>query len=716
MKDLLSADKRPIALVVDDDRGARLLATALLEEAGFRVEQASDGFDALSVFERVTPGIVLLDVVMPKMDGFEVCREIRKSEQGLHIPVLMMTGLDDIESINRAYEAGATDFITKPINWAILHHRLRYMWRASLMSDNLRKSEMKNRALINALPDLLLRIDKDGGILELKESSGFDRVFSPARLTAGTIGEVFSGEVSQLIMDRLARAITSGEMQFFEHKFQLDENTYYYDWRIVNSGKDEALAIVRDITERKRTEERIFRLAYHDLLTGLLNRNSFKDHLAQAVAHAQRHGRYVATLFLDLDRFKRINDTFGYKVGDLLLQAVAARIQDCVRKSDKMARHVAGEWSQSVSRLGGDEFTILLPEINHIQDTAKVAKRILEAVSRPQIIAGHEIFITGSMGITVYPLDGADPDTLLKNADAAMYSAKEQGRNNFQFYSESMNASSFKRLALENALRKALDREELSIHFQPQVNINSGQVTGMEGLLRWEHPEIGRVSPADFIPLAEETGLIVPIGEWVLCKACIQNKMLQDLGLPSKRVSVNISSVQFRPGSLVKAVTHALDISGLDPSCLELELTESALMKNMEESSQILHELKSMGLRVAIDDFGTGYSSLAYLTRFPLDILKIDRSFIRDIPADQDNAAIATAIIAMAHSLNLEVIGEGVETEEQLLFLQKQGCDAVQGYYFSPALPVDELKKYLEREPEISAKLSGVNSRKRLCA
>ncbi len=489
---------------------------------------------------------------------------------------------------------------------------------------------------------------------------------------------------------------------------QVGEDARYYEWRIVGSGKDEALAVVRDITERKRTEERVFRLAYYDILTGLLNRNSFKDHLAQAVAHAQRHRRYVATLFLDLDRFKRINDTFGYKVGDLLLQSVAERIQEGVRKSDKAARHVEAQFSHSVSRLGGDEFTILLPEIRHVQDSANVAKRILDTLSRPLVIAGHEIFITGSIGITVYPMDGGDADTLLKNADAAMYSAKEQGRNNYQFYSEAMNASSLKRLSLENALRKALDRQEFLVYYQPQIHINSGKIVGMEALLRWKHPEIGLVSPGDFIPLAEETGLIVPIGEWVLNAACTYNKALQMMGLPPRRMAVNISSLQFRPQSLVAAITRALNASGLDPCWLELELTESAVMKNMEESSGILRELKQMGLRVAIDDFGTGYSSLAYLKRFPLDILKIDGSFIRDIPGDRDNEAIAAAIIAMAHSLNLEVIAEGVETQNQFVFLRDHRCGAVQGYLFSPALPGEEMKKYLTREPELRARVAGI--------
>ncbi|MGA2225839.1 MAG: bifunctional diguanylate cyclase/phosphodiesterase, partial [Syntrophobacteraceae bacterium] len=342
-------------------------------------------------------------------------------------------------------------------------------------------------------------------------------------------------------------------------------------------------------------------------------------------------------------------------------------------------------------------------EVNRIQDAAKVAKRILDTISRPLIIAGHEIFITGSIGITVYPLDGEDPDTLLKNADAAMYNAKEQGRNNYQFYSEAMNASSFKRLSLENALRKALDRQEFLLYYQPQIDINSGKIVGLEALLRWKHPEIGLVPPGDFIPLAEETGLIVPIGEWVLSTACIFNEALQKMGMSPIRMAVNISSIQFRPYSLVASITRALKESGLDSSLLEIELTESAIMKNMEESSSILRELKQMGLRVAIDDFGTGYSSLAYLKRFPLDILKIDRSFIRDIPGDRDNEAIAAAIIAMAHSLNLEVIAEGVETEIQLAFVREHGCDAVQGYFYSPALPGEEIKEFLRTNLELMA-------------
>ncbi len=694
---------QPFALVIDDDRGARLLACKLLEDAGFRVGEASDGLEGMAAFERLKPGIVLLDVVMPNIDGFSVCTSIRKSPGGEHIPVLMMTGLDDIDSINRAYQAGATDFITKPINWTILKHRLRYILRADTMSSDLRKSEAKNRALLNALPDMLLQIGRDGNILDIKSQNGFDHGFSPGKLLSKKIDEVFSMEVSAQIMEHLNLALYTRDMQFFEHKLHQDENLYHYEWRIVNNGPDEALAIVRDITERKQTEEKVELLAYHDPLTGLLNRHSFKEHLENAVESARRQGRYVGTLFLDLDRFKRINDTLGYNVGDLLLQGVAERILESVRKSDKAARQVNNISSSSISRLGGDEFTILLPEIRQVQDTSKVAQRLLDSLARPFAIAGHEIFVSGSIGITVFPLDGEDADTLLKNADSAMYGAKEQGRNNFQFYSESMNAASLKKLALETSLRKALDRQEFMLYFQPQVEIDSGKTTGMEVLLRWRHPELGLVPPIDFIPLAEETGMIVPIGEWVLAAACIRNKALQEMGLEPRRVAVNISSLQFRRQSLLASVTRALNISGLDPAYLELELTESAIMKNWEESSRILQELKAMGLRVAIDDFGTGYSSLAYLKRFPLDVLKIDCSFIRDIPDDQDNAAIATAIIAMAHSLNLKVVAEGVETREQLAFLANLGCDEVQGYLFSQALPADQIEAYLRKEERRSA-------------
>jgi EAL domain-containing protein (putative c-di-GMP-specific phosphodiesterase class I) len=367
-----------------------------------------------------------------------------------------------------------------------------------------------------------------------------------------------------------------------------------------------------------------------------------------------------------------------------------------VRKSDVIARFSNEHIINTVARLGSDEFIILLTEIEDAQDAAKVAQRILEVFSHPFILDYHEVFITASIGITVYPYDGEDVDTLLKNAGTAMYHAKDQGRNNYQFYNQAMNTTSLEKLALENNLRRALDRQQFLVYYQPQLDIRTGAIIGMEALIRWQHPERGLVQPAAFISLAEETGLIVPIGEWVLRTACVQNKAWQVAGFPPFRVTVNLSSSQFRQKTLIRTIGQALDDAGMDPRYLELELTESNIMKDAETTITMLHELKSMGLRLSIDDFGTGYSSLSYLKRFPFDTVKVDRSFVKNVTTDPDNAAITTAIIAMAHSLNLEVIAEGVETKQELAFLSKQQCDGMQGYLFSPPVPPAQATQFLK--------------------
>jgi diguanylate cyclase (GGDEF)-like protein/PAS domain S-box-containing protein len=453
---------------------------------------------------------------------------------------------------------------------------------------------------------------------------------------------------------------------------------------------------VQDITGRKQAEEQIAYLAYHDTLTGLPNRRLFKDRLTHTLAHSRRHGHLAATIFLDLDRFKRINDTLGHSVGDVLLQEVAKRLVNCVRKSDSVGRPFVDEFTTDVARLGGDEFTVLLTEIREIQDAAKVARRILAALLEPFYLDSQEIFVSASIGITVYPSDGEDAESLLKNAEAAMYHAKDQGKDNYQFYNDSMNAASSKKLALENRLRKALERGEFLLYYQPQLDIFTEEIIGAEALIRWRHPEMGLVFPGEFIGLAEETGLITEIGEWVLTSACLQNKAWQDAGLKRIRLAVNLSSRQFQQKELIEMISRALAMSGLDPRFLELELTESIVMPNAEEAVSTLQQLKAMGVRISLDDFGTGYSSLSYLKKFPLDTLKIDQSFLRDIASDPDSTAITKAIIAMGHSLNLRVIAEGVETEHQLAFLREQGCDEAQGYFFSPPLPADEFRLLFE--------------------
>ncbi|MCG3110934.1 MAG: EAL domain-containing protein [Candidatus Manganitrophus sp. SB1] len=457
---------------------------------------------------------------------------------------------------------------------------------------------------------------------------------------------------------------------------------------------------VIDITERKLSEERLQYLANHDSLTGLPNRALFMEHLRLALMTAKRHQRLVAVLFLDLDRFKLINDTLGHGVGDLLLKGVADRLNICLRRTDTVARLNA--MNGTVARLGGDEFTLLLTDIAQTQDVPIVVQRIVNIFMTPFFVEGHELFVTPSVGISLYPNDGDTPDKLLRNADTALYRAKEQGRNNYQFYLPEMNAKVSERLAMENSLRKALEKNEFLLHYQPQVDLNTGAIVGMEALVRWHHAESGLISPAKFIPLAEETGLILPIGEWVLRTACAQNKAWQEAGLPPIRVAVNLSGRQFQQRNLIETVRRILTETGLGAEFLELELTESILMQKIEIITSVLSELEGMGIQISVDDFGTGYSSLSYLKRFPISNLKVDRSFVSDITTDPDDAAITSAIINMAHSLKLKVVAEGVETAEQLAFLRSLKCDGMQGYFFSRPLAAEEATKLLVEKKGIS--------------
>ncbi|MDO9386980.1 MAG: PAS domain S-box protein [Thiobacillus sp.] len=445
------------------------------------------------------------------------------------------------------------------------------------------------------------------------------------------------------------------------------------------------VGIQNDITERKTHETRLEYQANYDTLTGLANRNLFQDRLSQALISARRIGRSLAVLFIDLDNFKNINDSLGHDAGDALLTQVAARLAGSVREGD------------TVSRQGGDEFVLVLSEIREDDDVPIVMQKILKAMSAPFDINGRALRITCSIGIASYPKDGEDRQTLLKNADAAMYRAKELGRNNAQYYSTEMNVRAMERLVLENGLHHALERDEFLLHYQPQVDLRSGEIAGMEALVRWRHPELGLVSPAMFIPVAEDSGLIVALGEWVLRTACAQNKALQLAGLKPISVAVNLSARQFRQPDLVERVAAILGETGLDPACLELELTESLVMQNVEETISTLGKLKAMGIKLSIDDFGTGYSSLSYLKRFPIDTLKIDQSFVRDITTDPDDAAIAKSIISMAHDMQLRVIAEGVETEAQKSFLQQRHCDEMQGYLFSRPVPAAEFETLLRK-------------------
>jgi diguanylate cyclase (GGDEF)-like protein len=440
--------------------------------------------------------------------------------------------------------------------------------------------------------------------------------------------------------------------------------------------------VYREVTVRRQTEEKLRIVATHDPLTALPNRTLLHERLSHALAKAQRHGRQLAVLLVDLDRFKHVNDTLGHEAGDTLLQGAARRIYDCLRETDTMARQ------------GGDEFVVLMDELADREPVTRVSQRILDAMIEPFVIDGHEIHVTASIGISVYPDDGR---TLLRNADVALYLAKEKGKNNYQFYSAQIDNFSRERLALESGLRRALERDELSLHYQPKVDVATGRTCGMEALLRWQHPQMGLVAPDRFIPIAEESGLIRPIGAWVLKTACMQNRAWQRQGMQRFPVAVNLSPCQFAEESLFDDIKSALSASGLAASDLELEITESMVMNDPEQAIGILRRLKDLGIRVAIDDFGTGYSSLAYLKRFPIDSVKVDRSFVEDIPEDVNSMAIAQAVIAMAHSLRLKVVAEGVESEAQLSFLRSEGCDEIQGHYFSAAHAASEIFEIMRR-------------------
>ncbi len=542
-------------LIVDDDRSTRTALRFALQRDGFNIEEAENGEQCLSMLPTLRPDVILMDAVMPLLDGFAACARIQELPNGGSMPVLMVTALDDTSSVERAFAVGACDYIPKPIHFTVLSQR------------------------------------------------------------------------------------------------------------------------IKRIIEANRAEQHIRHLAYNDVLTGLPNRAMFIDQLGQLIETARAGGESVAVMFLDLDRFKYVNDTLGHEVGDRLLVAVAQRIRRSVRNAD------------CVARLGGDEFTVVLSNVNGPSPAVAAAQNICRALATPFQIDGHDIFVSTSVGISLYPHDGIDVDTLLKHADTAMYRAKKTN-SGFQFFEAAMGDTISEHLLLENDLRRALERRELEVFYQPQARLNSRRIVGMEALIRWRHPTRGLVSPLDFIPLAEETGLIIPIGEWVLRTACAQIQQWIADGFPPLSVAVNLSGRQLLQQDFVATVERALADTGLPPHLLELEITESILMEHAEETLRILQRLRALGTRLAIDDFGTGYSSLAYLKRFPVNVIKIDRSFVKDLPDDSDDAAIVTGIIALAHSLRLEVVAEGVETEAQVDFLRGKSCELMQGYLLSEPLPV----------------------------
>jgi predicted signal transduction protein with EAL and GGDEF domain/AmiR/NasT family two-component response regulator len=700
-----------VVLVADDDPVMRLLMVEMLEGVNLDAIEAENGARAVELTRECSPDLILMDVEMPRMDGFAACRAIRDLENGATVPIVMVTGGDDLEAVTNAYEAGATDFVSKPINWPILGHRVLYVLRASDAIVRLRIADAQNRAVLAAIPDTFFRMNGGGIYLDYepgRESPGREgrgvRDVVPADECVGKhVSDVLPRDIAERMLEQVEVALRIQQVRSVEYELIRFGQAQHFEARLVATGANEVLGLVRDISERKRAEEQIRRLAYCDSLTGIPNRQAFLEMLERELQRSKIGNKKFAVLFMDLDAFKRINDTLGHNVGDQLLQQVSDRLRDTIRPSDLLSRgdSLTREGGDprpdtNLARLGGDEFTILIPDLDRVEHALNVAHRVKDAMRRPFIIEGNEIFVTASIGISLFPEDGDDCNSLLKFADTAMYHAKNCGKNNAKLYSSSLTMQIMSHVKLEVGLRKALQNDELYLLYQPQLDVRSSEIVGVEALVRWRHAERGVISPTEFIPLAEETGLIVPIGEWVLRTACSQARAWQKLMRRPVRMAVNLSAKQFKDENLSQIVLSALHDTGLDPRLLELELTEGTLMDDAKATLATLEQLRGIGVYLSIDDFGTGYSSMNYLKRFDVRALKIDRSFISGLPQDSENAAITRAIIAMAHGLKMVVVAEGVETGEQLVLLEEYGCDLVQGFYLGRPAPADTVTGMLQ--------------------
>ena len=618
-------------LIVDDKQANVLLLERMLHGAGYTCVTST--LDPRAVYELHREhryNLILLDLQMPGMDGFEVMTLLKTLDSNSYLPVLVITAQPEHKL--RALQFGVRDFISKPFDLPEVLTRIHNMLEVQLLHR-----EMQHHSQV-----------LEQTVQELRDTETGLRLSQVALLTESAA--------------------------LADHAQQLQRANEHL---VMSTIAAHELA-----EEIGRAKLQMAYLAQHDALTGLPNRILLNDRLTQAMALAQRQGKQLALMFLDLDRFKYINDSLGHSVGDQLLLSVAHHLTAAVRGSD------------TVCRQGGDEFVILLADVEHARDAALSAEKILTALTAPHRIDQLELHVTVSIGISIYPEDGQDVDSLIKSADTAMYHAKENGRNNFQFFEPNMNALAVERHAIESGLRRAMERQELVLHYQPKINLESGTITGVEALVRWQHPQRGLILPEQFVWIAEDCGLIIPIGTWVLGEACRQAQSWQDAGLPPMAVAVNISAIQFRHRDFLEHLTRILKDTGLAPHCLELELTESVLMHDATTTLTVLNGIKTLGVRLAIDDFGTGYSSLSYLKHFQIDTLKIDQSFMRDIThasADTADAAIITAVVCMGKSLNQRVIAEGVETREQLAFLQAHGCGEGQGYFFSRPVTAEAL-------------------------
>ncbi|MBA2689529.1 MAG: EAL domain-containing protein [Burkholderiales bacterium] len=695
-------------LVVDDELRMRQSLVDLVRLQGYQADTADSGHTAIQRLAESTYDLVLLDLFMPDTDGYAVMQHM--VEHHPKVAVIVVSGDGTIQAAIRALRSGAYDFLRKPYEPEELFKTIENaLGKRRLELENesfqlkLEQSEKWYRYLVDNSPDIIYTLDQDGCFRFLSNRVetllGYDKeeligkhyttiIYDEDIERAKFVfNERRTGSRASADVEVRLKCKEGGALMHFENRFitiELNAMGMYVESNSETSPKFVGTyGVAKDITDRKKAEETIYHQAYHDLLTGLPNRLLFRDRLNLAIAQAKRSRQKLSVMFLDLDRFKVVNDSLGHVVGDHLLQSVANRLGKCVREGDTLAR------------LGGDEFTLLLPQIVHPEAAANTAKKILNVLARPFFIAGQDHHFSASIGIAIYPEDGDTVDTLIKNADIAMYHVKDLGRNNYAFFTQVKNTAYSDRLSLESDLRKAIVNNELELYYQPQVNTSTGAVVGMEALIRWNHPLRGLLYPADFIPLAEETGLIGSIGEWVLHTACSQSRAWQAAGVPPIRMSVNLSAHQIEQQNFLDKIIQLLRDTGLPSQNLEIEITESAMMKDIEKTQDKLRELAGLGVRISVDDFGTGYSSLSYLKNLPIHSIKIDQSFIRDLSATESETSIVTAMIQIAKGLKLKLIAEGVETDYQLAFLRDNHCEECQGFLFSRPVNTAEATRIL---------------------
>lgn len=688
-------DKRILLLVDNNPIHAGFFRAALLaaDDGPFEGEIVTTLSQGLERLHKQGIWAIFASLALPDSEGLDTFAKLQQAAPG--VPTLVLCGAEHGEIAVTAMREGAKDYLPEDhIDTYSFARAIRNMAERRSAEEVLFIEKERASVTLNSIGDAVLSTDISGNVTYLNVVAEQMTGWSCQEAQGKPLNEVFQiidGATREPSRNPMALAIETGKTVGLSANCVLirrdrteisieDSAAPIHDRSGSITG---AVIVFHDVGMSRAITEEMARLAQHDGLTDLPNRMLLTDRLNQAIARSRRNGTRVAVMYLDLDGFKHINDSLGHAVGDKMLQSVAARLVSCVRNSD------------TVSRLGGDEFVVLLSEISHMADAGITARKILTALIPAHLIDDTHLHITVSIGLSAYPDDGHDAETLIKNADTAMYQAKAAGRNNYRFYTKEMNVRSMERQAIEAELCLALERKELVLHYQPKVSLETGEITGIEALVRWVHPERGLIPPAQFIPVAEDCGLILPIGKWVLREACRQAKEWMDTGLPIVPVSINVSSLEFRSGDFVSGLCAILEETGLDPSYLELELTETVLMQHAESTTSVLRALKSIGVRLAVDDFGTGYSSLSYLKKFPIDTLKMDRSFMRDIRSDTDDATIVSAVITMAKSLKKCVIAEGVETEEQINFLRSCGCNQAQGFYFSRALAAEYFSKLL---------------------